>query len=77
MRPPVLGETPPPSRSGDTSGGETGQRREEVSDRVQVSALMLGAVAGVAESFLAARVLAEVRLLPRVAPQVDLQVLQT
>lgn len=43
-----------------------------VSDRVQVRALMLGAVAGVAEGFLAARVLAQVRLLPRVAPQVDL-----
>lgn len=43
-----------------------------VSDRVQVSALMLGAVAGVAEGFLAARVLAKVRLLPRVAPQMDL-----
>lgn len=48
-----------------------------ISDRVQVSALVLGAVAGVAESFLAAGVLAQVRLLPRVAPQVDLQVLQT
>lgn len=43
-----------------------------VSDRVQVSALMLGAVAGVAEGLLAAGVLAQVRLLPRVAPQVDL-----
>lgn len=43
-----------------------------VSDRVQVSALMLGAVAGVAEGFLAARVLAQVRLLSCVAPQVDL-----
>lgn len=47
-----------------------------ISDRVQVSALMLGAVAGVAEGFLAARVLAQVRLLSCVAPQVDLQVLQ-
>lgn len=43
-----------------------------MSDRVQVSALMLGAVAGVAEGLLATRVLAQVRLLPRVAPQVDL-----
>ncbi|TNN69209.1 hypothetical protein EYF80_020526 [Liparis tanakae] len=43
----------------------------------QVSPLMLGAVAGVAESFLAAGVLAQVRLLSGVAPQVDLQVLQT
>lgn len=47
------------------------------SDRVQVSALVLGSVARVAECLLAARVLAEVRLLARVAPQVDLQVLQT
>lgn len=47
-----------------------------ISHRVQVSALMLGAVAGVAEGFLAARVLAQVRLLSCVAPQVDLQVLQ-
>ncbi len=53
------------------------QSRDLVSDRVQVSALMLGAVAGVAESFLAAGVLAQVRLLSCVAPQVDLQVLQT
>lgn len=45
-------------------------------DRVQVGALVLGAVAGVAESLLAAGVLAQVGLLPRVAPQVDLQVLQ-
>lgn len=37
---------------------------------------MLGAIAGVAESFLAAGVLAQVRLLSCVAPQVDLQVLQ-
>lgn len=47
------------------------------SDRVQVSALVLGSVTRVAECLLAARVLAEVRLLARVAPQVDLQVLQT
>lgn len=47
-----------------------------ISDRVQVSALMLGAVAGVAEGLLAAWVLAQVRLLSCVAPQVDLQVLQ-
>lgn len=47
------------------------------SDRVQVSALVLGSVTRVAECFLAAWVLAEVRLLARVAPQVDLQVLQT
>lgn len=45
-------------------------------DRVQVGALVLGAVAGVAESLLAAWMLAQVGLLPRVAPQVDLQVLQ-
>jgi hypothetical protein len=38
------------------------------SDRVQVSALVLGPVAGVAESFLAAGVLAQVGLLPCVAP---------
>lgn len=38
--------------------------------------LVLGAVAGVAEGLLTARVLAEVRLLARVAPQVDLEVLQ-
>lgn len=43
-----------------------------IPDRVQVGALVLGAVAGVAEGFLAAGVLAQVRLLPRVAPQVDL-----
>lgn len=46
------------------------------SHRVQVSPLVLGAVAGVAEGLLAAGVLAQVRLLSRVAPQVDLQVLQ-
>lgn len=44
--------------------------------RVEVGALVLGAVAGVAKGLLAARVLAQVRLLARVAPQVDLEVLQ-
>lgn len=44
--------------------------------RVKVGALVLGAVAGVAEGLLAARVLAQVWLLARVAPQVDLEVLQ-
>lgn len=38
---------------------------------------MLGTVTGVAEGLLAAWVLAQVRLLSCVAPQVDLQVLQT
>ena len=47
-----------------------------VADRVQVGALVFGAVAGVAEGLLAAGVLAQVGLLPRVAAQVDLQVLQ-
>lgn len=37
---------------------------------------MLGAVTGVAEGLLTARVLAQVWLLARVAPQVDLEVLQ-
>lgn len=46
--------------------------RDFISDRVQVSALMFGAVAGVAESFLAAGVLAKVGLLSCVASQVDL-----
>lgn len=40
-------------------------------------ALVFGAVAGVAESLEAAGVLANVGFLSRVAPQVDLQVLQT
>ena len=44
--------------------------------RVEVGALVLGAVTGVAEGLLAAWVLAQVRLLARVAPQVDLEVLQ-
>lgn len=44
--------------------------------RVKVGALVLGAVAGVAEGLLAAGVLAQVRLLARVAPQMDLEVLQ-
>lgn len=52
------------------------QSADFIPDRVQVGALMLGAIAGVAESFLAAGVLAQVRLLSCVAPQVDLQVLQ-
>lgn len=38
--------------------------------------LVLGTVAGVAESLLAAWVLAQVRLLARVAPQVNLEVLE-
>lgn len=38
--------------------------------------LVLGTVAGVAESLLAAWVLAQVWLLARVAPQVNLEVLQ-
>lgn len=42
--------------------------------RLQMRALVLGSVAGVAEGLVAARVLAQVGLLPRVAPQVDLQV---
>ena len=44
--------------------------------RVKVGALVLGAVAGVAEGLLTAWVLAQVWLLARVAPQVDLEVLQ-
>lgn len=44
--------------------------------RVEVGALVLGAVAGVAEGLLTARVLAQVWLLARVTPQVDLEVLQ-
>lgn len=63
--------------SGETLGGGRWESRGLDSDRVQVSALMLGPIAGVAESFLAARVLAQVRLLSCVAPQVDLQILQT
>lgn len=64
--------------SGETlGGGGRWESRGLDSDRVQVSALMLGPIAGVAESFLAARVLAQVRLLSCVAPQVDLQILQT
>ena len=46
-------------------------------DRVQVCALVFGPVTGVAEGLEAARVLADVRFLPCVASQVDLQVLQT
>lgn len=41
---------------------------------VQVCPLVLGAVAGVAERLLAARVLAKVGLLTRVAPQVNLEI---
>lgn len=44
--------------------------------RVQVGALVLGAVTGVAEGLLTAWVLAQVRLLACVAPQVYLEVLQ-
>lgn len=44
--------------------------------RVKVGALVLGTVAGVAEGLLTAWVLAQVRFLARVAPQVDLEVLQ-
>lgn len=43
---------------------------------VQVCALVLGAVAGVAESLLAARMLTQVWLLPSVTPQVNLEVLK-
>lgn len=46
------------------------------SDRVQVRALVLGPVAGVAESLQTAGVLADVWFLSCVAPQVDLQVFQ-
>lgn len=45
--------------------------------RVEVGALVLGPIAGVAEGLLTAWVLAQVRLLARVAPQVDLEVLQS
>ena len=48
-----------------------------VTDRVQVCSLVLGPVAGVAEGLKAAGVLANIWFLSRVAPQVDLQVLQT
>lgn len=60
----VLVLPPPPSAS--TPGAY----------RVEVGALVLGAVTGVAEGLLTAWVLAQVRLLARVAPQVDLEVLQ-
>lgn len=43
---------------------------------VNMRALVLGTVAGVAEGFLTARVLTQVRLLTCVTAQVDLQVLQ-
>lgn len=42
----------------------------------QVRALVLGSVAGVAEGLVTSRVLTQIRLLPRVATQVDLQILQ-
>lgn len=45
--------------------------------RVEVGALVLGPIAGVAEGLLTAWVLAQVWLLARVAPQVDLEVLQS
>lgn len=41
---------------------------------LQMCALVLSSVAGVAEGLVAARVLTQVGLLPSVAPQVDLQV---
>lgn len=44
--------------------------------RVEVGALVLGAITGVAEGLLTAWVLAQVWLLARVAPQVYLEVLQ-
>lgn len=44
--------------------------------RVEVGALVLGAVTGIAEGLLTAWVLAQIRLLARVAPQVYLEVLQ-
>lgn len=50
---------------------------KEPTDRVQMCALVFSTITGVAESLEAAGVLANVRFLPRVAPQVDLQVLQT
>ena len=46
-------------------------------DRVQVCALVFGSVAGVAEGLEAAGMLTDIRFLSCVAPQVDLQVLQT
>lgn len=46
-------------------------------DRVQVRALVFGPITGVAEGLEAAGVLADVRFLSRVAPQVNLQILQT
>lgn len=44
---------------------------------VKMRPLVLGTVTGVAESLLAARVLAQVWLLPRVAPQMNLEVLKS
>lgn len=46
-------------------------------DRVQMCALVFGPVTGVTEGFEAAGMLADVRFLSCVAPQMDLQVLQT
>lgn len=43
---------------------------------VQMRPLVLGAVAGVTERFLTARMLAQVRLLAGVAPQVNLEILK-
>lgn len=44
--------------------------------RVDVRALVFGAIAGVAEGFLTAGLLTHVGFLARVAPQMDFQVLQ-
>lgn len=56
------------------SGRLGSDRRGCAAHRLQMRALVLGSVAGVAEGLVAARVLAQVGLLPGVAPQVDLQV---
>lgn len=48
----------------------------ELTHSLQVRPLVFGSVAGVAEGLVAARVLAQVGLLPCVAAQVDLQILQ-
>lgn len=47
-----------------------------MTDRVQMGALVFGPVTGIAEGLQAAGMLADVGFLARVAPQVDLQVLQ-
>lgn len=60
--------------------GDTGQKPQDPNRwayRVQVGALVLGAVTGVAEGLMAPWVLAQVWLLTRVAPQVDLEVFQS